>query len=109
MRRKGQFLLISAIVIGLMLITTSSTIAEVQSQQFHHDSAIYDVNRIKLEADKIDMSSEKEREKFGQMVSRLAGYSSETRAWDRNSDGDYDCFNVTLVQPGDRYQLECVS
>lgn len=106
--QKGQFLLISAVIIGLILISTASTIAEIQSQQFTHDSPIYDVNTIKDEAQEIDMNSPKERESFGKMVAYLQGYTSETKAWDRGDDGDYDCFNVTLRKPGEQFELQCI-
>lgn len=105
---KGQFMLISAVIVGLMLISTSSMISQAQSQRFHQDPEIYDLNRIKYEAGKVDMSSEKQRERFGDMVDLMPGYTSDTVAWDRNQDGDYDCFNVTLRKPGDRLQMNCV-
>lgn len=107
-RQKGQFLLISAVIIGLMLISTASTITDVQSQRFTHDSSIYDVNAIKDEARQIDMDSQKQRERFSDMVDYLPGYTSVTRAWDRGDDGDYDCFNVTLRRPGEQLELRCI-
>ncbi|MFB6190323.1 MAG: hypothetical protein ABEJ91_02010 [Candidatus Nanohaloarchaea archaeon] len=107
-RQKGQFLLISAVIIGLMLISTASTITAIQSQRFTHDSTIYDVNTIKDEASQVDMNSPKQRESFRDMVGYLPGYTSKTRAWDRGNDGSYDCFNVTLRKPGEKLELRCI-
>lgn len=91
-----------------MLIGTSSTIAEIQSRQFSHDSTSYHVNALEYEAGKIEMSSAKQRESFGEMVDTLPGYTSSIRAWDRASDGSLDCFNVTLENPATRLRLNCV-
>lgn len=104
---KGQFLLISSIIVGLILISTSATISRIQSQDFSHDSSIYHVNRIKYEAGKVDLTSPKERESFSDMVDSIPGYTSKTSAWDRGNDGDYDCFNVTLRKPGGQLELRC--
>ncbi|MFB6147709.1 MAG: hypothetical protein ABEJ66_02385 [Candidatus Nanohaloarchaea archaeon] len=107
-RRKGQFLLISAVIVGLMMISTASTIRSAESQRFSHGSTIYDVNMLKNEATKVDMGSTDERESFRRAVNYLPGYTSTVRTWDRESDGDYDCFNVTLRRPGDRLHLNCI-
>jgi len=106
---KGQFMLISAIIVGMMIISVSSTISEIQSESFEHDPDSYYLNMIKDEASKVDLSSERERESFKNMVDNLPGYRTETNAWDQGSTGSYDCFNVTLKSPRNRLEMRCIS
>lgn len=106
---KGQFLLISSVVIGLIIISASSSIADIQSKEFHHEPAYYEINSLKYEAGKVDLSSQKERESFAEMAAELPGYTTETEAWDKESDGDFDCFNITLESPDSRLRMKCIS
>ncbi len=105
---KGQFLLISAIIIGVLLISASSTIAEIQAQEFTHNPPSYEINMIHQEAEKVDPANREERESFKELVDSIPGYTSRAEAWDGDGDGIYNCFNVTLQKPGAVLRMNCI-
>lgn len=102
--RKGQFLVISAIIVSLIVLSVSSTISEVNSREYESDKTAYTLQMIKQEASKVDMSSRKERENFQELLEMIDTYSVRSSYWSANQ-----CFNVTLVQPGEQYQLNCIN
>lgn len=106
---KGQFLLISSIIIGVIIISTSSTISDIQSERFHQDPEAHYLNMVKKEASKVDRTSDIERENLQEMISMIPGYSTETEAWDLGSNNSYDCFNVTLESPDSRLEMRCIN
>lgn len=99
---KGQFMLISSIVIGLIVISVASAISDVQRQEFDNPETAYHLEMIKDEAGETP-GTQKGRENFQKLVSFLPSATS-TEYWSRNS-----CFNVTIIDTDRRLQLECVS
>ena len=100
---KGQFMLISSILIGFIVISAASTISEVQSQSFETSSLGNDLEMIEEEAEKVDHSSEKEIQNFQEMVSLLSGYQTSVNHWPTQQ-----CFNVTLNSPDREAVLTCI-
>ncbi len=92
--RKGQFLLISSIVLGLMLITAASTISQTKSREYRQEPDEYNAHLIKQEAEKIDMSNSHERKEFDKLTDMVTNYRSTTRYWRTQN-----CFNITLQNP----------
>ena len=99
---KGQFMLISSVVIGLIVIPVSSAISDVQRQEFDNKETAYHLEMIEDEASKMP-GSQKGRENFRKLVSFLPE-ATNSQYWSRNS-----CFNVTVVSSDRRLQLECIS
>ncbi len=97
---KGQFMVISAVVISLIVITTASTIAETESKRFRPDTEAYQVKMIEQEAGKVDTTSIQDRKSFGTMLESFDRYSSTTEYW-----GAQDCFNVTLRDSSTHMEL----
>lgn len=100
---KGQFMVISAIVIGVLLVTASSAINTAQEASFEPEFSGHTVNMVKQQASRVDESTIEGRETFERQVSMLDSYESTVRYW-RNG----RCFNVTLERPATRYRLECI-
>ncbi len=100
---KGQFLLISSIVIGVILITTASTINRIQAKEFSSDLEAYDVDALREEAQKVSMADAKERENFHRLVNMLEPYKTESSFW-----GSQTCFNVTLRKSDARLRVKCI-
>lgn len=99
---KGQFMIISAVIAGLLILSTASIVAETQSQEFSVDETGYMVENIKQEADKVDKSSLEDRQKFRQMLNSL-DYQTEVDYW-----SEEECFNVTLQRPDESLELDCI-
>lgn len=107
MRRKskGQFMIISSVVVGIIVISVAGTISEVQSRHFNNPDTAYQLDSIRDEASMIDTSDQKERENFQKLVNFLEP-ATETVYWSRAGE---ECFNVTLQDTGYRTRLDCVS
>lgn len=101
---KGQFMLISAVVIGIMIIATASTISEIESQSFETDDTVKQIDIIKQEVEKIDIGEPQERYRFRQMVAEIDDYRTETVFWPQEN-----CFNITMVNPDSTLRLDCIS
>ncbi|MFB6291923.1 MAG: hypothetical protein ABEI58_00855 [Candidatus Nanohaloarchaea archaeon] len=100
---KGQFMVISAVVIGVILISASATISGIQNRRFQVEGVSYEVDNLKSEALKVDMSSPEERDNFRRMVDMMDSFESDTDYWRRQN-----CFNVTLERPGDVIRMRCI-
>lgn len=100
---KGQFMLISSILIGFIVISASSTISQVQSQSFGSSDLSNTVDMIKEEAEKVDHSNAREIMNFRQMVSMVSGYQATAEHWPKEN-----CFNVTLDSPDREVNLNCI-
>lgn len=99
---KGQFMLISSIVIGLIVISVASAISEVQSKEFDNPETAYNLEMIKDEAQNVP-SNQKGRENFEKLVSMLPSATRSTYS-NKNS-----CFNVTIISTNQRFRLNCLS
>lgn len=100
---KGQFMLISSILIGFIVISAASTISEVQSQSFESSDLSNTVDMIENEAEKVDHSSAREITNYRQMVSMISGYQTRAEHWPSEN-----CFNVTLTSPDREVNLNCI-
>ena len=100
---KGQFMLIASIVIGLILIGTASSIAEVRSQNIEPVFARHDIDLIKKQASETAMNNNDERSAFKNYVESMNNYDSTIKYWSSNN-----CFNITLKDEESEYKLSCV-
>lgn len=100
---KGQFMLISSILIGFIVISAATTISEVQNQRFDSDDISNTVEMIRSEASKVNHGDRIEIENFQEMVSMISGYRTTVTHWPINS-----CFNVTLRSPDKKVDLDCI-
>ena len=107
---KGQFMLISSVVIGIMIMSAASTITEIHSQDFRKDDISHITQIIRDEAGNLcggDCNLEDEEiEGFREMVSSFSGYSSDVEHY---NNGSRDCFNVTIESQKEEVFLECIS
>lgn len=104
--REGQFMLISAIVVGLMLMSLSATISEVNDREVRNSEVPYIMENIREEAEKIDATEKSERESFSKFVDGIEGYEAKIDYWSSHSP---ECLNVTLRGYRERYELHCLS
>ncbi|MBC5792472.1 MAG: hypothetical protein H8Z69_00370 [Nanohaloarchaea archaeon] len=99
---KGQFMLISSIVIGLVVIGVASTITEVNKQDYSIDDTAYVVSSVKTEAAKAG-TSPKARKNFKKAVGFFESYSTTVKYWD-----DKSCYNVTMFKVDERLEMTCI-
>lgn len=102
---KGQFLLISAIIVGGILIGLTGTISEARSETYEASSRFdYRIDSIREQASKAlqGSSTPEDRERFRRSVASLP-YQTEVDYW-----SSQDCFNVSLRSPSRSAYLNCV-
>lgn len=99
---KGQFMLISSIVAGIIVISVASAISDVNRQEFANSETAYHLEMVKDEAGDVP-STQKGRENYQKLVGLLPD-STQTTYWSKN-----DCFNVTVRNTDRRLQVDCIS
>lgn len=100
---KGQFMLLSAVILSLIVMSAAGVISSVQNENYDSPSMGYYVNMIEDEADRIDLSNPRERQGFRQTLNYIDEYSTEANYWDSRH-----CFNVTLVNSKNNIDLNCI-
>ncbi|MFB6145587.1 MAG: hypothetical protein ABEJ99_03715 [Candidatus Nanohaloarchaea archaeon] len=105
MKSKGQFMMISAVVIGLIVISVGTAIKHTQNRQVTNTDTAYLVNNIKLEASKADFSKANERRNFEKLVEMTSSYGATATYW---NSGGRSCYNVTLIRTTRRIDLTCI-
>lgn len=103
---KGQFMVISAVIISLIVMATAAAMTEVQNQRFEPKDEAYYINMIRDEASQVDQANPKEIRNFNNMVNMIDGYDTSSVYWNRDDAGD--CFNVTLQGTSSRISMTCV-
>ncbi|MFB6208326.1 MAG: hypothetical protein ABEJ69_03175 [Candidatus Nanohaloarchaea archaeon] len=106
MRSKGQFMVLTAMIVSVIVIGTVATIGEIQSHTYTPDDQGYYINRMQDEALKVTPKDDKEIENFKRMVNTLNNYNGRAEYWSRS--GQPDCFNITLTKPGTTLEMTCV-
>lgn len=103
---KGQFMIISSVIAGLLIISTASTVTKIQSREYSTASTGYILNSIQEEAQKMDVTDENERRNFRKMLSMIDRFETSANYWQRPSKPN--CINVTLKRPGTELFLNCI-
>lgn len=98
---KAQFMVVSAVIGGLIMISLGGVISEVESQTFEPRDTQHQFIYIEREASEIYSGgppSEVEEEKFKDIISDLEYRSTVSFGADH--------LNVTLERPGETYRLQ---
>ena len=98
---KGQFMVISAVLIALTLISIGSVISSIQTEEFEASDTQHRLNYIERQADQIyedGNTNRVERNNFQGIVNEL-DYTNEIVYGS-------DHLNVTLERPGELYRLQ---
>lgn len=100
---KGQFMLISSVLMGFIVISAATTISNVQQTSFSSEDDSNTVEMIKDSAEQVNHGDSREVENFIKMVSSISSYQTTTKHWRSQS-----CFNVTLERSDTQLQLNCI-
>lgn len=104
---KGQFMVVSAVVAGLLVISLSNTITEIQNQEFQITDLPRHINQLRDEARRItedDTITEKEKRNFRKVTGYIESYRVST---DFNESSD-PCVRVTIRSTGKLVQTPCM-
>lgn len=100
---KGQMMLITAILVSLIMLTTGSAVASLGDQEYQYIHEGYTSEIIKQETRGLDKTFRKNRENYRKMI----GFMDEYDTFTSYNDGK-QCYNVTLRSSGSTIRLECV-
>lgn len=98
---KGQFMVISAVLIALTLISLGSVISSIQTEEFEASETQHHLNYIERQADYIykdGNANPVEKNNFQGIVNEL-DYTNKVEYGS-------DHVNVTLERPGELYRLQ---
>nr|EGQ40122.1 MAG: hypothetical protein J07AB56_08500 [Candidatus Nanosalinarum sp. J07AB56] len=100
---KAQFLLISAVVAGGIMIGIFGVVSDAKEEDYSPGPRLaYQIDSIEDEAEKVDTSDPEDRRRFRRAVGRL-GYSSSVDLW-----VSQNCFNVSLRSESRSATVNCV-
>ncbi|MFB6099767.1 MAG: hypothetical protein ABEK16_00705 [Candidatus Nanohalobium sp.] len=104
MKRKGQFMVISAVIAGIIVVTLSTSVSRIQNQEFHPTDLPEHINQLRDEAARISDGgiTPKEQRNFRKMTGYIESYSTtiEFRS---------GCVKVTLESSDRRVELPCMN
>lgn len=102
MKRKGQMMLITAVIVSLMLMATGSAIAEIGQREYESRQESYMTQMIQSEASEVDKRFTKNRENYEKMVGFIDDYTTTVEYSDAQR-----CFNVTLNDEESVLNIRC--
>lgn len=103
---KGQFMLVSAVVVSLTVMTVASVISDIQSQEYEIEDSSSQIIYIQEEGKQLTSGAPPtslDRENYR----KLLGYTDYRTEMTYSNMGN--CFNVTMVRPNERIDLNCLS
>lgn len=100
---KGQMMLITAILVSLIMLTTGSAVSSLGDQEYQYIQEGYLSEIIKQETRDLDKTFRKNRENYRKMIGFMDEYDTSTSY----NDGQR-CYNVTLQNSDSTIRLECV-
>lgn len=103
---KGQFMVISAIIAALTVISLSAEIQEIQEQKFETDNLQYDISTIKSEIKKItedDSITNTEEKNFTKMLDYYE-YKIEPKF-----DKSKPCIKITVETRDKTIRMPCIN
>ena len=99
-------MLVSAVIVSLTVMTVASVISDIQSQEFKVEDSSSQIIYIQEEGKKLTSTgppTSLDRENYR----KLLGYTDYRSEMTYSNIGN--CFNVTLVRPNERIDINCLS
>jgi hypothetical protein len=106
--KKGQFMIISAVIASLTIITLSTSISNIQSQTYETEDFPQKVSQLKQEIRQVTEDgtiTSKEERNFRKLFGYMENYRTEA-TFRRGSD---PCIQVTLESTDRRVEMPCIS
>ncbi len=100
---KGQIMLITAVLVSLIMLTTGAAVADLGDHEYEHIQEGYISEIIKDETAEIDKTFRKNRENYRKMVGFMDEYETSTVYDDARQ-----CYNVTLQNDQSTIRLDCI-
>lgn len=100
---KGQFMLVSAVIVSMILMTTATTMSEIKEKDYSDLDQAYDIKMIQELGNKMDLAKKSDRQKFRNAVDNVPTYSAQMAYNTRKR-----CYNITLSQTSSELNLNCV-
>jgi len=96
-------MLITAIMVSFLLMSTATTMSEIQRNEFSPMDDEYHVNTVDNLAEELDLASKAQRQEFQNAIGGISAYSFDTSFWRERR-----CYNVTMSDPDTNIQMNCV-
>jgi hypothetical protein len=103
---KGQFMLVSAVVAGLIVISLSNSIMEIQNQEFKAKDLPEHINQLRDEAERITRDgsiTDKEKRNFRKMTGYIESYRVSSEF-----DDSVPCVRVTIRSTDKLVETPCM-
>jgi hypothetical protein len=104
---KGQFMVLSAVIAGLLVISLSTAINDIQSHQFQSEDLPKHINQLRDEAHRITEDgkiTDKEKRNFRKMTGYIEAYRVSSEF-----DETLPCVTVTIRSTDKLVETPCMS
>lgn len=98
-------MLVSAIVVSLILMSTFSTISDIQERTFSPTEQSYKINNIIDLGNQLDLAKKSDRKMFEENVRSIYSYGVDMEYL---GGSNRRCYNMTLTESGNQVTLGCV-
>jgi len=99
---KGQFMIISAVLVSILLMSTATTMSEIRESGFSPIDKDYHVNSIEQVGEKLDLGKKSDRKEFRETVDYISSYTTDMTFWEERK-----CYNVTLSSTETETRITC--
>jgi len=99
---KGQFMIISAVLVSILLMSTATTMSEIRESDFSPIEKDYHVNSIEQVGEKLDLAKKSDRKEFRQTVDYISSYTTDLTFWEERR-----CYNLTLSNTETETRITC--
>ncbi|MFB6114732.1 MAG: hypothetical protein ABEK04_00430 [Candidatus Nanohalobium sp.] len=96
-------MLVSAIIVSLILMSTATTMSQLKQQSYTPMDQGYDLNMIHNLGQNLDLAKKSNREKFKNALAYQTSYTTQLTYWEPKR-----CYNITLSNTRSELRLNCV-
>lgn len=100
---KGQMMIITAVIVSVMMLSVSASVAQLGEGTYEYRDEAYLINMVESEAEEVDTRFNQDRENFEKMVHSIEEYTTNVEYWYSE-----DCFNVTMTNRESEINLQCI-
>lgn len=96
-------MLVSAIIVTLLLMTTAATMTDIQEGQYEPMKQGYHIDSVRQLGNELDLGKKSDRQKFKTSLQYITSYSLDFSYWEQER-----CYNVTLSNSKSELRMKCV-
>lgn len=100
---KGQFMIISAVLVTILLMSTAATMSGLKQNNLGSVDIDQDIHNLEDIGQKLDLGKKNDRKQFREATQYISSYSTDLIYVESKN-----CYNITLTNANEETRLTCV-